>query len=511
MSVFVMRPGQSSSGARAAAMVRRAAIAGPLALATAAALSLALVTLHGGRAHAEDGVVAEDANAQVRHITVTLNKSRTLRFQHPFASAVIGQPEMADVLPMTDSTLYVQGKKVGATNISVFDDRKQLIGVVDLEVAPDTASLRSKIEASTGGRNINVSSANGEVVLSGEASDALAASRAVAVAKGLSPEAPIVDAMKVAPSQQVMLKVRILEVDRNAGRDLGVNWQVFGSNKVTGYTGYGSFTNGTIGPNGQPGVGVSSTFAGAASAVTPFGAMLANVVNTHGVQIDTLLTALESKGLVKSLAEPNLIALSGDEASFLAGGEIPVPTVQPGSNGGVPTVTIDYKPYGVELKFTPTVLANGLINLKLAPSVSQIDTNNAVLVNGTTIPQLTKREAKTSIELRDGQSFAIAGLLQASVNEDISQLPGLGAIPILGALFRSTSFQKHETDLVIIVSPHLVKPVAPGQKLATPFDQNLQANDVDLFLMGDLERKKKYHDYVTSGGELKGPYGHILQ
>jgi len=227
------------------------------------------------------------------------------------------------------------------------------------------------------------------------------------------------------------------------------------------------------------------------------------------MSIDALVSALESKGLVRRLAEPDLIALSGDTASFLAGGEIPIPVVQ-SSSGTVPTITVDYKPFGVQLTFMPTVLANGVINLRLAPSVSDIDNANTVQISGFTIPALTKREARTTVELRDGQSFAIAGLLQSSNVENIDQLPWLGSVPVLGALFRSTSFQKHETDLVIIVTPHLVKPATPGDHLATPFDDRLQGNDVDVFAMGQLERKKKFNEWVTSGGELAGPYGHIL-
>jgi pilus assembly protein CpaC len=371
-------------------------------------------------------------------------------------------------LPITDSMLYVQGKKVGATNISVFDQQRRLVSVIDLEVAPDTSSLQNKIAASTGGRDINVTSANGEVVLSGEATDAVAAARAVEVAKGLSPDAPVIDAMKVSPSQQVMLKVHILEVDRDAGRDLGINW--FGStHRLSFATGLGSLPTTAAANN-------SGVFPGSGSTSSSFGVLLANVVNTHGVSINLLLSALEEKGLVRSLAEPDLVALSGEKATFLAGGEIPVPVVQ-GTNAtnttlgiGVnytPNISIEWKQYGVGLEFTPTVLNNGIIN-----------------INGTTVPSLTERKAHTAVELRDGQSFAIAGLLQAQSSDTINQLPWVGNLPILGALFRSTDFQKNQTDLVIIVSPHLVHPVRPGQHLSTPFDTTLQANDIDLFLMG---------------------------
>ena len=448
--------------------------------------------------------VVEDLGSPVRHIAITVNKSRTLKFDRAFSTAAIGAPDIADALPLTEMTLYVQGKKVGTTNISVFDEQKHLVAVVDLEVTPDVATLRSKITASTGGRDIRVSSANGEVVLGGEASDALSAARAVDVAKGLSPSAPVINAMRVTPSQQVMLKVRILEVDRSAGRDLGINWA--GKNNAAGFaTGLGTISG------SNPPVAASGGFPGSASTATPFGVLLASVVNRSGLNLNLLISALEDKGLVKSLAEPDLVALSGETAKFLVGGEIAVPVVQSSTSGTVPTVTVDWKNYGVGLSFTPTVLNNGLINLQLDPSVSELDTAHAILVNGTLIPGIIERQVHTSIELRDGQSFAIAGLLQAQDTNDISQLPWLGNVPILGTLFRSTNYQKQETDLVIIVSPRLVRPAAPGQKLATPFDSSLAANDIDLFLMSDTERKKKYTEFVASGGGLQGPYGHILE
>ena len=477
----------------------------------AATALCALVTSWGGAARAQ---IVE--GAAVRHITVTLNKSKTLTFAHPFSSAVIGAPEIADLLPMTERSLYVQGKKLGTTNISVFDADKRLVAVVDLEVAPDAASVHGDILATTGARSINVSGANGQVVLSGEASDALSAARAVDVAKGLSPNTPVINAMTVAPSQQVMLKVRFLEADRTIGRDFGINW--FGGNKNgVGQTGLGAAAvtepvSPTPGLNGStPPVGVSGVFPGAAAAAVPFGSLLAQVVNTHGLRIDTLITALEDNGLVKTLAEPDVIAQSGEKASFFAGTQVPIPTVQPGSVAGTtPTVTVQYFPCGITLNFIPTVLNTGLINLHLAPDVCEVSTTSPVIVNGTTIPELTERSANTTVELRDGQSFAIAGLLQASDFDQLSQLPWIGSVPILGALFRSTNYQKAETDLVVIVTVHLVRPVPPSKHLATPFDNTLQANDVDLFLMGDVERKKKFTEFVTSGGGLQGPYGHIL-
>lgn len=451
--------------------------------------------------------IESENGGAVRHIVVTLNKSRTFKINRPFASAIIAQPEIADVLPMTDSSIYVQGKKVGTTNISIFDPRKDLIAVLDLEVAPDTGSLRSKIAASTGGQRIQVSSANGEVVLSGEASDAVSAQRAVTVAKGLAGEAAVVDAMKVAPSQQVMLKVRFLEVARTAERAFGMNWVAFNGRTIgaTGLPTPGVTTAPTA--SGATGVNVTGLFPG--SGAVPFGTLLTTAVNSQHVHVDALLSALEDKGLVRKLAEPNLVALSGDTASFLAGGQIPVPVAQ-ASSGNVPTITVEWKSFGVQLTFQPTVLNNGLINLRLTPSVSEIDTANSVQIAGFTIPSLITREARTTVELRDGQSFGIAGLLQTTNSNAVAQLPYLGQIPILGALFRSADYQKQETELVIIVTPHLVKPAPPGVDLQSPLDATLPANDADLFAMGDLDRKKRYRDYVTTGGGLQGPYGYML-
>ena len=485
--------------------------------------SIMSLSLQSSSAEAQDAQAWQSQGDRARHIVVTLNKSRIFKIGQPFSSVIVGQPEFANVLPMTDNSIYIQGKKVGTTNVSVFAPNKQrLLGVLDLEVVPDTGNVGAKIQSSTGGGNIRVTSSNGQVVLSGEATDAVSAERAVSVAKGLSPNSPVVNAMKVSPSQQVMLKVRFLEASREAGNALGVNWFVFNNKGTRGIvTGIGSAAqaprpslsgvnaSGSAATTGAgvPALSAVGSLAGTTSA--PFGTALASLVN-KGASIDALITALESKGAVRRLAEPDLIALSGDTASFLAGGQFPVPVVQQ-SSGTVPTITVDYKSFGVQLTFMPTVLSNGLINLRLAPSVSEIDTTNSVVISGFSIPALTTREARTTVELRDGQSFAIAGLLQSDIVENIDQLPWLGSVPVLGTLFRSTSYQKSETDLVVIVTPHLVKPAPPGSQLATPLDQRLQGNDVDIFAMGQLERKKKYTDYVSSGGDLAGPYGHIIE
>jgi pilus assembly protein CpaC len=209
------------------------------------------------------------------------------------------------------------------------------------------------------------------------------------------------------------------------------------------------------------------------------------------------------------LAEPNLVALSGDTASFQAGGQIPVP-IAVTSGIGIATPTIEFKDFGVLLRFRPTVLSDGVINLSINPEVSELDFTNAVSISGTTIPAITRRTATTTVELRDGQSFAIAGLLQADSTRNISQLPWLGSLPVLGILFRSSAYQKAETDLVIIVTPHFVAPAAPGAHLATPLDSTVPSNDSDFFLLGEMERRKQYTDYVAKGGDVHGPYGYMI-
>jgi pilus assembly protein CpaC len=441
---------------------------------------------------------------------------------------VVGSPNIADALPMSDRSLYIQGKKIGTTNVSVFDTSMHLIGVLDIEVSVDTADVQSKIHSTTGSRGIRVSSTDGQVVLSGEAVDAVQAERAALIAKSLSPNG-VINAMRVAPSQQVLLKVSFLEASRAAQRTLGVSWFGAQGNKI-GFVS-SSLTNAPGTTNIPPGTTTGTTSSTSSSGTTttttgpvaslggiaavpfvsggPFGVLLANLVN-GGTNIDVMIQALEMKGLVRQLAEPNLMALSGDTATFLAGGEFPVPIAAIGQSGAV-TPTIEYKPFGVQLAFTPTVLRKGVINLKIAPSVSQLDFSNAVTISGTTVPSLIKRDAVTTIELRDGQSFAIAGMLQAMDARTRDQIPWLGSVPVLGALFSSNEYQKSDTDLVIIVTPHLVQPAAPGDRLASPLDSRLPSNDVDFFLLSRMDLKKAYNDYVTTGHGIEGPYGHMLR
>jgi len=224
-----------------------------------------------------------------------------------------------------------------------------------------------------------------------------------------------------------------------------------------------------------------------------------------GFSADILVQALEEKGLARRLAEPNLTALSGEKASFLAGGEIPIPISESDDR-----ITVQFKEYGVRLNFTPVVLDNGTINLKLEPEVSQIDENTVIRTGSIAIPGFITRRASTTIEVRDGQSFAMAGLLQSMHLKNQEQLPWLGQLPVLGTLFRSSSFQEEETDLVIIVTPHLVRPAKPGQPLRTPLDAAKPSNDAEFFLLGNLEVSSDMQRRFIEGAGVVGPYGHIV-
>ena len=474
------------------------------------------------------GVFISDMT-DVQRVKVTVNKSRTFKVDTAFSTIVAGSPDIVDVKSLSDHLIYLQGKQTGTTNVILFDSSMKQIGILDVEVAIDTSNLQQNILSSTGTRGIRVTSTEGQIVLSGTAVDAVAAERAMAIATGsVSDKSKVVNAMNVAGPQQVMLEVRFLEVFRSAGRQLGVNLSGTNGNGSTignsGLAASGSINGITNGPStsatlnqptiaspgGLTGVPLLGTAGTLATTAVPFGSILTNILHlSNGTSVDALITALETKGVLRRLAEPNLMALSGDAAHFLAGGEFPIPIASSSTNG-FPTITIEYKKFGVELGFVPTVLSRGAINLRVEPSVSELDFANAVTIQGTTVPSLNVRNARTTVELRDGQSFAIAGLLQNRNQEAISQLPWIGSVPVLGTLFRSSSYQQQETDLVIIVTPHLVAPAVPGQRLASPLDSRLPPNDVDFFLNGQMEVRKRYDDYVNSGGEVKGPYGHII-
>ncbi|WP_246679173.1 type II and III secretion system protein family protein [Mesorhizobium sp. B2-6-2] len=408
-------------------------------------------------ARAGNDVVYVSANKNAS-IKVAKGKPKTIMTSAAFYQIVIGDPEIANVNPLTDKSFYVLGNNLGTTGIALFDQNKQLVGTIDIEVTLDTDQLASTIRASVPDAKIKVGSANGRVVLSGEADDAVAADKASKIASRFSGNEEVINSVNISSSQQVQLNVRFVEINRQAGQDLGAKYAAnfaygIGNRKVV------------LNPDGG-----DLTAAGTGEII---GSLLSN-----GVSIDIAIKALEERGLARRLAEPNLIARSGQTASFLAGGEFPIPVSE--DNG---KISVTYKKYGVGLDFTPTVLKDGLVSLDIAPEVSSIDASASIQVSsGISIPAFIVRRARTSVDLKNGQSFMIAGLLQSQNDITTSRVPGIGKLPVLGPLFSSKSYQRRETDLVIIVTPYLVKPVDPSKKMVEPTDGTQPASPADYFL-----------------------------
>ncbi|WP_185965021.1 type II and III secretion system protein family protein [Glacieibacterium frigidum] len=399
-------------------------------------------------------------------VTVAQGKSQLIHIARRFSKVLVGNQEVADVLPMNAETLYVLGKKPGATNLTVYDKAGQLVAVIDLIVGADVSGLRSQLAALLPGEPIGVRGAGDSVVIDGQVSNAVVAERAARIAETYAP-GKVVNFMSLGSPQQVLLEVRFSEMQRSTVKELG----------------FRSLTASRTG-NFQAGSG-DDLFTGDRVVTRPTDAFatIFGSFGLGGLNINLALDALEEKGLVNTLAQPNLIALSGETASFLAGGEFPIPVASSVGQGGTPTITIEFKEFGVSLAFTPTVLANGMISLVVAPEVSSIDPNASIRLNTIIIPGLRTRRARTTLEMRDGESFAIAGLVGADFANSVRQVPLLGSIPIIGALFRSTRFNRNETELVITVTPHIVRPVAPAA-LSMPTDRVRAPGEAEQLLLG---------------------------
>jgi len=464
--------------------------------AMAAIIATGLLTLALAPAQAQR-VVSIGGAKRTATVSVNIGKTEDVRTDQSFVDLQVGDPEVADVNPLTDKSLTILGRKSGTTRVTAYGENKKLIGVFDVEVTHDTTMVASTLAKRFPYAKIKVTSVNGRIMLTGSSPDAVTLDKAVTIARQFGPD--VINSVQVMQPQQVMLEVRFIEANRQAGRELGVQWNSFSkSGRFLGNVGdridsdklpWTPAGNNTFKNPGVDSGGVNDanilrsavTAAGVLSGTAPFGFLVGRLI-AGGLSTDVLINALEQKGMARSLAEPNLVALSGDTASFLAGGEFPIPV--PGSLG---SIGIEYKRYGVGLAFTPTVLSDGLINMKIEPEVSQLDTSHPVQVAGISVPPLIVRRASTTVELRDGQSFVIGGLLLSQGQTAQQQLPWLGDIPVLGALFSSKAYQKQETDLAIIVTPRLVRPMRPGDPIKTPLDNTMPPNDVDFFLMGKPE------------------------
>ncbi|MWD27677.1 general secretion pathway protein [Aquicoccus sp. SCR17] len=466
--------------------------------ATIAALALAAAPLLSGPAQADTlRVVRQGAQST---LNVPMNRAVVVESDVPFAELSIANPAIADISSLSDRTIYVLGKSPGLTTLTILDGAGRLITNVDVRVAADISEFKERLRQILPGEKIEVRTANDGIVLSGVASSSQKLQRALDLAERYAPER-VSNLMSVGGVQQVMLKVRFAEMRRSVAKSLqssvALGGDLFGGGVgVKAGSGDGATTSGQ-----------SSVLGGALSSTNSEGAITFGF-NAGAVEVAVLLEALESKGVVRTLAEPNLTALSGQEAKFLAGGEYPVPVAQDGGS-----ITVEFKPFGVELNFVPRVVDGDLINLELAAAVSAIDSANG-FDNGTfRIDAFSRRETSTTVEMRDGESFAIAGLLQDDFRDVNGQVPWLGDVPILGALFRSAEYQREQSELVIIVTPHLVTPTR-GEALALPTDRVHPPTEKDLFLNGKIAGSGRTPRSGAAGEVAKqdfsGSYGYVM-
>ena len=399
-------------------------------------------------------------------VTVEAGQGRIVSLGAPVTSVFTADPKVVDVRPASPSTLFLFGVAPGKTTVAVLDGAGHTSAQWDVIVRPSAFGANeasAAIGRSMPGRNIQVDQRLDGLVVRGSVASAAEADQALATARGFATNKQVVEnRLQITGPSQVTLKVRIAEMSRNLTRELGVNWQ-----------GIGQIGKLALGFN------INNPVVNALLPVSAFGARYTN----SGVDINPIVDALSQDQLIHVLAEPTLTAMSGETASFLVGGEFPIPIATTAGGAGFPTVSVVFKQYGISLAFVPTVLSSGQINLKVRPEVSQLSTLGAVTTNGITIPGLTVRRAETTVELGTGQSFAIAGLLQDQTTLTGNGVPFLGDVPILGALFRSDGFQRQETELVIVVTPYITRPNSDPRAISLPTDGWSAPGDTERLLL----------------------------
>jgi len=436
-------------------------------------------------------------------LTVPMNRAVVVESEEVFAELSISNPSIADISTLSDRTIYVLGKSPGRTTLTLLGPDGSLITNVEVRVTPDMSELKERLREVLPGEAIEVRSANDGLVLSGTVSSAQAIDRALDLASRYAPER-ISNLMTVAGSQQVMLKVRFAEMNRSVSKTLSTSLAVSGITNGGDLDILGGTNTATEGTN-------LGTFPGARPHLAQRSRNSTGVfslgIGAGDFEINVLLEALESKGFVRTLAEPNLTALSGQNASFLAGGEYPIPVV--GNDGDI---TVEFKPFGISLDFTPRVVGEN-INLRLSAEVSGVDPSVTFTQGGITISGFSNRRTATTVELRDGESFAVAGLLQDDFASLKGQVPWLGDIPILGTLFRSAEYERDQTELVIIITAHLVTPTR-GEALAMPTDRVRPPSERELFLFGEMSSPntpKKGAAGEVARQDFSGSYGYVME
>lgn len=446
------------------------------------ALLVSAVCVAAALAGAQGAAAQAPVSQTVSEVPLALNKSQILAATRPFTELSVGNSEIADVVALSRTQFYIVGKKIGSTNVIV-SDRDGVINVFEVSVGYDVDALKRKIYEIEPGDTIEVRSANDSIVLSGTVGDAGRAASIASLAERYAP-GHVTNMLSVSGSQQVMLEVKFAEIQRNALKDIGANLKI-----------------NDLDPDALNG----SEFSGRTlDGVNPLNFFVGGVtlVEAGDFSLEASFDVLEQKGLVRTLAEPNMVALSGDTANFLAGGEFPIPVAQSATQNGTSAITVEFKEFGVGLAFTPTVVGKNAINLELAAEVSSIDPAASITLGSISIPGLKVRRTNTTVELNDGQSFAIAGLIQDELTDQVREIPGLASLPIIGALARSSEFERRQTELVVLITAHLVKPVQKKQ-LSAPTDHIVPPSELDFFLFGKTEARP-----AGSAG-IDGPYGYV--
>ncbi|MFT0172228.1 type II and III secretion system protein family protein [Paraburkholderia mimosarum] len=443
---------------------------------------LGVAAMHGAFAASIDRP-SSGGDGITSSLSIAAGGGEMLRLPEPAVAVFVADPNVADVHVPSAQTVFVLGKKTGTTTLFALGPNSRTILRKTIIVGADTASLQRMLEARFPQFRLTVTGAPGSLMVSGQVPSAADAD---AVIQTLTPylhnNETVVNRMTLTHPIQVNLRVRITEVDRNVTQQLGINWSALGSSGnflgglFSGNTAFSTATSiagGLVTATGNASTANGST-SGAYSVLGGF--------HTAHMGIDGVLQALDQEGLVTMLAEPNLTAMSGETASFLAGGEFPIPVPQGMSNA----ITVEYKPYGVSLDFIPTVLTDNRISLKVRPEVSEIDTANSITTNGITVPALTVRRVDTTVELASGQSFAIGGLLQSNTSDVLSELPGLGTLPVLGKLFSSKKYLNNKSELVVIVTPYIVQPTDPGRLRQSIDSVTRPSTDIEYVLQNAL-------------------------
>lgn len=517
---------------------RLASLLAPIAVAAAFAVAAVTVAPVAGYAQVYHQSLLRVGDGQVRQIKLGLNKSMIVELPRAVREVMVSNPDQIDAVMQSATRAYLIGKNLGEANILFIDNAGNQVAVLEVTIERDLGALENLIARLIPGSRVHVETVGQNVVLTGSVPTPIDATRASEIVNsfldsGASPTSNsaagggaaitinnsgsgatggdegsnrVINMITVEGREQVLLKVSVVEMERNVVKQLGVDLAALVNSGNFGFAALsalpypingavGAAAGGLLGAGGLPGLVDSRP-----------GAALAGAGWSSGTShVDAVLRALEQNGLIHTLAEPNLTAISGETANFLAGGEFPIPVAQQ-----LDQITVEFKKFGIGLSFTPVVMSEGLISLKISTEVSELSTEGAVVLRNISIPALKVRRAETAVELPSGGSIVIAGLLSDQSRQAISGYPGLKSLPVLGTLFRSRDFQKKETELVVLVTPYVVKPAA-RQQLARPDDGFAWASDVNSDLLGQMNRIYGRDPERAPVGNYTGDVGFIVE